>query len=436
MAAAKRAASYGAKVAIIEGDRVGGTCVIRGCVPKKLLVYGSLYKEYIEAAPGYGISFKDVKINSRVLLDNVRSEVDRLNKLHIDFLQRSGVQLIKGWASFIDSHKILVNSFESDGDNKIVFGNKILIAVGGVPIKPDIPGSEIGLVSDDMFLLEHLPKEIIIVGAGFIACEFACMLNNLGVKVRQIVRGEKILRGFDNDLSKLLQEQMESNGIMFNFNSSPISIEKKLNSIIINTNRNESFSTESILFAIGRSPRIKHMNFQSAGVLVEKNRIPIDGFQRTNVENIYAVGDVTNRINLTPVAVDEGRAFADSVFGDKPRSVNYDLVPTAVFSQPEIATVGLSEQKANEVFGDKEIIIYSAKFKPMSKALPKNGSPCLLKLVVQKSNQKIVGCHMLGEHSAEIIQMASIALLMGASKSDFDKTMALHPTVAEEFDTM
>ena len=436
LAAAKRASSHGAKVALIEGDRVGGTCVIRGCVPKKLLLYGSLYNEYIANAPGFGVHLKEARINSSELLNNVRKEVDRLNSLHIKLLEKSGVELIKGWASFIDSNNILIKTSQSNKKCLTIFGKKILIAIGGEPNRINIPGSNLGWVSDDIFLLKKLPKQIIIVGGGYIACEFSCILNNLGVKVRQQVRGNKLLRGFDDELSMVLQEEMNNKGIKLDFGCYPISITGEPGNIKVKSNKNVLNKSEAILFAIGRSPKIKGINLSAAGIFSSENRITIDANLRTNIRNIYAVGDVTNRINLTPVAIEEGRAFADSIFGNKKRTVNYDLVPSAVFCQPEISTVGLDEIKAKELYGNENIKIYKAKFKSMSEALPKRGGTCFLKLVVDIRTKKIIGCHMLGEHASEIIQMASIALGMGATKSDFDKTMALHPTVAEEFVTM
>ena len=437
LAAAKRAAAYGAKVAVVEGDRVGGTCVIRGCVPKKLLVYGSSYRQYIDDAPSYGVNLNKPDIDSSILLNNVRCEVDRLNILHKNLLEKSGIELIKGWASFIDSHNILIDDPSGpEKHQKRIFGERILIAIGGEPVRPAIQGSDLGLVSDDIFRLKKFPKEIIIVGAGFIACEFACIFNNLGVKVRQLIRGDNLLRDFDNDLSKLLQKKMEDDGIQLHFKTAPASIEKEYQSLIVKTTNTEIFKSETILFATGRSPKLNGMKLENAGIALNQNRISTDVHQRTNVPNIYAVGDVTNQINLTPVAIDEGRAFADTVYGNKPRTVNYDFVPKAVFSQPEIASVGLSEQQANELYGTPGIQIYKAKFRPMSKSIPKADGLCLLKLVVLGSNNKILGCHMIGEHAAEIIQMASISLLMGATKSDFDRTMALHPTISEEFVTM
>ncbi len=436
LAAAKRAAAHGAKVAIVEGDRVGGTCVIRGCVPKKLLVYGSLYKEYINNASAFGVEIKNVSFSTSKLLANVRAEVDRLNSLHIELLRKGGVQLISGWGSFVSGHTIQVSSHIDGEKFRTISGEKILVAVGGVPDRLSIPGSELAWVSDDIFEQKVLPENIIIVGAGFIACEFSCILNSLGLNVTQLVRGTSLLKGFDSDLSNILEKHMIERGIELNFETYPLSIQKINDNLHINTNHDKTINAKSILFAIGRKPRLKRLNLPAAGVRTDKGRITVDLRHQTNISHIFAIGDVANRINLTPVAVDEGRALSDFLFAHKNRKVNYELVPSAVFSQPEIAAVGLTEHQATELYGKDNIKIYRTKFKSMATALPKRGAPCLLKLVAIRNTGKIIGCHMVGEHSSEIIQMAAIALQMGATKSDFDKTMALHPTVAEEFVTM
>jgi len=436
LAAAKRAASYGAKVAIIEGDRVGGTCVIRGCVPKKLLLYGSLYKEYIENASGFGVAFKDAWIDPEILLSNVRSEVNRLNLLHIGLLKKCGVELLTGWASFIDCHTLLVKKNSNDKEVRKITGSKILIAVGGEPNRPDIPGSDLGWLSDDVFLQSRFPDNVLVIGAGFIACEFSCILNGLGVKVKQLVRGDQLLKGFDKDLSEVLIKNMKNNGIELEFGQYPVSIKGKPGNLSINTNLSSINNSGGVLFAIGRSPRLKGLNLSAAGVISGDNRVLVDEDNKTNISNIYAVGDVTNRINLTPVAVDEGRAFADTYYGNNPRKVNYEFVPRAVFSQPEIASVGLTEEEAIKFYGQKNIKTFRSSFRSMSTALPKRGAPCLLKLITKGNSQQVIGCHMVGEHASEIIQMGAISLSMGALKSDFDKTMALHPTIAEEFVTM
>ena len=433
LAAAKRAASYGAKVAIVEGDRVGGTCVIRGCVPKKLLVYGSAYRHLLGDAASYGWELPSYKPNPSTLLAHVRAEVDRLNQLHLGFLEKAGVKLITGWGRFEDGRTIAVGEQHYSA-------NRILIGVGGRPQRPQIPGADLGWVSDEMFLLEALPERIVIVGAGFIACEFACILNGLGVQVTQLVRGEQILRGFDREAALVVQEAMQAEGIDLRCQVNPTGITGSPGALTVHAQtwvcESDNLSCGGVLLATGRRPFLEGLNLEAAGVAVECDRIGVDADQRTNIPTIYAVGDVTDRINLTPVAIDEGRAFADTVYGNKPRQVNHELVAMAVFSQPELATVGLSEEQAVARCGAEVVKVVRAKFRPMAQALPKRGPAALLKLVVEIASGKVLGCHMVGEHSAEIIQMAAIAIGMGATKADFDRTMALHPSVSEEFVTM
>lgn len=436
LAAAKRAASYGARVAIVEGDRVGGTCVIRGCVPKKLLVYGSQYREYLECAPSFGVKWKDFSQDIGVLLENVRKEVDRLNKLHIANLAKAGVELISGWARFIDSNHVEVLNQPSGGGSRTLHAHHILIAVGGRPSRPSFPGAELGWVSDDMFLQANYPEKVVIVGAGFIACEFACILSGLGVQVSQLVRRDHLLRGFDRELSDAVVEGMKDRGIDLRFGQEPVSIKGTPGNLSLQTRGGDQLQCGGVLLATGRHPLIEGLNLEAAGVKTDSGKILVDPDQTTNVPNIFAVGDVTDRVNLTPVAIDEGRAFADSVFGQSPRRVDHDLIASAVFSQPELSTVGLTEEKAIERLGVDKIKIYRAKFRPLSQALPKTGPRCLLKLIVEIESDKVLGCHMVGEHAAEIIQMAAIAIGMGATKADFDRTMALHPTISEEFVTM
>jgi glutathione reductase (NADPH) len=434
LAAAKRAASYGARVAIVEGDRVGGTCVIRGCVPKKLLVYGSAYRHLLEAAPSHGWDVGQVRRDPARLLANVRAEVDRLNTLHIGLLEKAGVELVGGWGRFQAPGEVLVRS--GNGSERLLKGERTLIAVGGRPHRPAIPGAELGWVSDDMFLLEGLPEAVVVVGAGFIACEFACILNGLGVKVTQLVRGDHLLRGFDREASDTVAEAMQADGIAIRFAHSPAAISGSPGNLTLTTQSGEQLACGGVLLATGRRPFLEGLNLEAAGVAVEGHRIPVDAGQRTNVPGIYAVGDVTDRVNLTPVAVDEGRAFADTVYGKRPRQVDHDLIASAVFSQPELSGVGLTEEQAVERLGQEAIQVHRARFRPMSQALPASGPRVLLKLIVERSSGKVLGCHMVGEHAAEIIQMAAIAIGMGATKADFDRTMALHPSVAEEFVTM
>ena len=435
LAAAKRAASYGARVAIVEGDRVGGTCVIRGCVPKKLMVYGSAMRHHLHDAASYGWSIGETSHNSAELLQRVRAEVDRLNQLHIGFLEKAGVELVRGWGRFADANTVSVVD-PSDSELKRIKGDRILIAVGGRPHRPEIPGAELGWVSDDLFNLERLPERVVVVGAGFIACEFACILNGLGVQVTQLVRGSHLLRGFDLESSRAVQEAMEADGIDIRFTHSPAAIEGTPGDLTVITQSGERLPCNGVLLATGRRPFLQGLNLEAAGVAIEGHRIPVSTDQATNVAHIFAVGDVTDRVNLTPVAVDEGRALADTIWGRKPRQVDHELIASAVFSQPELSGVGLTEEAAIARYGADGVKVHRARFRPMSQALPARDPKVLLKLVVEVSSGKVVGCHMVGEHAAEIIQMAAIAIGMGATKADFDRTMALHPTVAEEFVTM
>ena len=436
LAAAKRAASYGARVAIVEGDRVGGTCVIRGCVPKKLLVYGSAYRHALSDAPSYGWEVTGVRHDSARLLANVRAEVDRLNDLHIGLLEKAGVSLFRGWGSFVAADRVVVRG--SDGEERELQAERVLIAVGGRPHRPSIPGADLAWVSDDMFLLESLPDSLVVVGAGFIACEFACILHGLGVKVTQLVRGDHLLRNFDREASRAVQEAMEEEGIEIRLAHSPAAITGDCapGDLTLTTQSGEQISCGGVLLATGRRPSLGPLNLEAAGVAVEGHAVAVDADQRTNVSSIYAVGDVTDKVNLTPVAVDEGRAFADSVFGGRPRRVDHDLVASAVFSQPELAGVGLTEEEAVGRYGSDALRIHRARFRPMHQALPARGPRVLLKLIVERSSDRVLGCHMVGDHAAEIIQMAAVAIGMGATKADFDRTMALHPSVAEEFVTM
>lgn len=427
LAAAKRAAASGASVAIVEGSRVGGTCVIRGCVPKKLLVYGSAVSEQLADAHSYGWPIAPVAPQTHVLLANVRREVDRLNGIHRAALQKAGVTLVQGWGRFLDAHRVAA------GD-AVLRGERILIAVGGRPVRPALDGAQLALVSDDLFLLERFPASMAIVGGGYIACEFACILAGLGVAVTQLVRGE-LLRGFDRECVAAVEAGMVERGIDLRKGTSPAGISATAGGRRLLLADGRHMDAAAVLLATGRRPFLEGLGLDAAGVEVEGARIPVDADQRTKVPHVFAVGDVTDRINLTPVAVDEGRAFADSQFGNRPRRTNHDLVASAVFTQPELATVGLAEEKAQQLIGDN-VAVHRARFRSMARALPKTGSPCLLKLVLDRRDQRVLGCHMVGEHSAEIIQMAAVAIGMGACKADFDRTMALHPSISEEFVTM
>ena len=436
LAAAKRAASYGARVAIVEGDRVGGTCVIRGCVPKKLLVYGAQARHQLADAPAYGLKLGPIQSDVPELLRRVRAEVDRINTVHKGFLEKAGVTLIPGWGRFTGPHNIGISKQRGGAISEEVTASRFLVAVGGRPARPQIPGIEKTWVSDDMFDLEDVPSSVLVVGAGFIACEFACILQGLGVSVTQVVRGPRLLRGFDIELTTSVLEGMRDRGIEVVFDQTVIAVEGDTGALTAQLSDGTSRACGGVLMATGRRPWLQDLGLQEAGINIEAGRIKVDSDSCTSVAHIAAVGDVTDRVNLTPVAIDEGRAFADSAFGTRHRRVDHELVASAVFSDPELATVGLSEEAAVVRFGAEGVVIYRARFRSMSRSLPASGPRCLLKLVLEKASDRVLGCHMVGEHAAEIIQMAAIAVGMGATKADFDRTMALHPSVSEEFVTM
>ena len=436
LAAAKRAAKYGAKVCIIEGDKIGGTCVIRGCVPKKLMVYAANSRKNILNSNGYGLTHEQLSFNSKYLLKSIRNEVDRLSELHLNALEKLNISIFKGWGRFKNKNELDVITSDKKNILKTISGEKFLISVGGKPIKLNIPGSEFSWSSNDIFELEKLPKSILIIGGGYIACEFACIFNNLGIHVTQLLRSNNLLNGFDLDLSSSLKETMKSSGVRLIFNDELIKIQKKEEFFDFILNSGQKFNAESSLYAIGREPNLDSLNIQELKLKMNGKFIEVNEFNQTNQSNIFAIGDVVDRPNLTPVAIEQGRVFADNFYGNLKRSINFEYIPKAVFSNPEIATVGLTEKEANNLYGSENIKIFKCKFKPMSDTFKNINSKCLLKLVVNKSNDKVIGCHMFGESSAEIIQMASIALSMGVTKKQFDSTMALHPTISEEYVTM
>ncbi len=432
IATARRAAEYGAKVGVAEYDRLGGTCVNRGCVPKKLMVYASHFPELFTDAEGYGWSGVQSQLDWHKMITAVNNEVIRLNGIYQRMLDNSKVEVLPGHGKFIDQHTIQV------GD-RVVTADKILIAVGGVPVRPDIPGIEHAIVSDDIFNLETQPKHMVILGAGYIGCEFACILNGLGTKVTQIIRPDLILRGFDHDLRSAIQDGMEHHGIEIIKNSQEILIAKTDTgvsvTVITKDNQSTILADAVSLAALGRRPNTDNLGLENVDVKTHHGAILVDKYSQTNVENIYAVGDCTDNIQLTPVAIGEGRAFADTMFGNKPRTMSYADIPTAIFTTPEAATVGLTEEEAREIHGDA-IKIYKSSFRPMYYTLPNKQEKTLMKLVVDTTTDKVVGAHMVGDHAAEIIQGVAIAVKMGATKADFDATVGIHPSSAEEFVTM
>ncbi len=436
LAAAKRAAKHGAKVAIIEGSKIGGTCVIRGCVPKKLMVYAASAKNNIKNSKGFGISFSDISFDSKILLKNVKNEVSRLSEMHCNSLSKLDVKVFNGWGNFVDQNHIDIVSPKTGKSICKVRGEKILIAVGGKPKSLKIPGSELLWSSNEVFELNNLPKSILIVGGGYIACEFACIFRNLGIDITQVIRSSNLLNGFDNDLSSSLKETIVSSGIELLQNDELASVNKNSDGLEINFKSGLKRIFNNGLVAAGREPNLENLKLNSIGLEMSGTYLKVNKYNQTNKKNIFAIGDIIEKPNLTPVAIEQGRVFADNFFGGLNRTINYEFVPKAVFTIPELATVGLTEKEAIEKYKKENIKIYKCKFVPMSNTFKENKNKSMLKLIVKKSDGIVLGCHMFGEASSEIIQMASVALIAGVTKSQFDKTMALHPTVAEEFVTM
>ncbi|AOY83961.1 glutathione-disulfide reductase [Moorena producens JHB] len=431
IATARRAAEYGAKVGIAEFDRLGGTCVNRGCIPKKLMVYACHFPDQFEEAQGYGWSKVHSTLDWTTMITAVNQETERLNGIYQRMLDNSKVELFQGYAKFADSHTIEI------GGRKVT-AQKILIAVGGHPVKPDIPGIEHAITSDDIFHLKEQPKRIVILGGGYIGVEFACILNGLGSEVTVVIRRDQILRGFDAEIGSEIQQAMEKHGIRVLNNSRIIAIENTsagLNVTVQGQSQTTIIADAVSLAATGRIPNIQNLGLENTGVAIENGAIAVDKYSLTTEDHIFAVGDCTDRMNLTPVAINEGRAFADTVFGGKSRIMSYENVPTAIFTTPEAATVGLSEAEAREKYGDA-VKVYRSRFRPMYYTLPGRDEKTLMKLVVDQNTDKVLGAHMVGDHAAEIIQGIAIALKTGATKANFDATVGIHPSSAEEFVTM
>ena len=429
--AARIAAGYGAKVAIAEEYRYGGTCVIRGCVPKKLFVYASHFAESFEDAVGFGWTTREVKFDWWTLISNKDKEIDRLNKVYMKNLEAAGVELHHCRAELRDAHSIRLV-----GEDRHVTAKYILIATGGVPnIDPGLPGVEHVITSNEAFHLESLPERIVVAGGGYIAVEFAGIFNGLGVETTLLYRGEKILRGFDEDVRDHLTAEMKKKGIDIICGEVFTKIEKKDGVLHGTLTNGDVIEADQIMFAIGRAPYTEGLGLEHAGVELKANgAIKVDEYSKTSVDHIYAVGDVTDRVALTPVAIREGHAFADTVFGGKDVKVDHSLIPTAVFSQPEIGTVGLTEAQAREQYG--EVDIYKSTFRPMKHTLSGRDERMLMKLIVEPQSDKVLGCHIMGPDAGEMAQLLGISVKMGATKADFDSTMAVHPTAAEELVTM
>jgi len=428
--AARIAAEHGARVMVAEEYRLGGTCVIRGCVPKKLLVYASRFRGEFEDAAGFGWTVPQMSFDWTTLIANKDREIARLEAAYGATLNRAGVKVVKSRAVLLDAHTAQM----ANGDR--VRAAYILIATGGAPSYGDsIPGIEHAISSNEAFHLPEFPRRVVIQGGGYIAVEFAGIFAGLGSHVTLIYRGENILRGFDDDVRQHLRVEMEARGIRVLTGCKVAAIEKAEGHYSVRLSSGNHVPAERVMFATGRHPNVAKLGLKEAAVEIAKNGgVAVDEYSRTTVQNIYAVGDVTNRINLTPVAIREGHAFADTVFGGKPTAVDHTNVPTAVFSEPEVGTVGLTETQARARLTRTDV--YKAMFKPLKATLSGRDTSVLMKLVVDGLSDRVVGCHVVGEGAAEMAQVAAIAVKMGATKADFDATIALHPTAAEELVTM
>jgi glutathione reductase (NADPH) len=428
--AARIAAEHGARVMVAEEYRLGGTCVIRGCVPKKLLVYASRFHGEFEDAAGFGWTVGQMSFDWTTLIANKDREIARLEAAYGATLSRAGVKVVKARATLVDAHTIHL----SNGEH--VRAAYVLIATGGTPgYGNPIPGLEHAISSNEAFHLAEFPRRVVVQGGGYIAVEFAGIFAGLGSHVTLVYRGENILRGFDDDVRQHLRVEMEARGIRVVTGRTITAIEQAGSHYSVHISDGNCVPADRVMFATGRFPNVAKLGLDAAGVETAKDgSVIVDDHSRTSVPNIYAVGDVTNRVNLTPIAIREGHAFADTVFGGKPTMVDHSNVPTAVFSEPEVGTVGLTEAEARARLSQTDI--YKAMFKPMKATLSGRATSVLMKLVVDGSTDRVVGCHVVGEGAAEIAQIAAVAVKMGARKADFDATIALHPTASEELVTM
>ena len=426
--ASRLAGGYGARVAICEEDRVGGTCVLRGCIPKKLLIYGSHFADHFEDAANYGWTVPEATHDWPQLIANKNAELDRLNGIYLRILRDNKVDLLEGRGVLVDEHTVEVGG-------KRITGENILIAVGGWPSNPDIPGIEHVISSNEALELKELPETMVIVGGGYIAVEFAGIFSGLGVEVTEIIRADSVLRGFDEDIRVSLDEEIRKRGINLMSETVVRSIEKTDNGYCLRLAGSETIDTDLVMYATGRRANTKGLGLEEAGVRMRDNgSIAVDEWNRTSVPHIYAVGDVTDRIQLTPVAIQEGRAVAETLFNDNPIIVDYDDVPSAVFSTPPIATVGFTEEEARHRYG--KVDVYISRFKPLIHTLSGRDERTIMKLIVDPNSDRVVGCHMMGMDAPEIIQGVAIALKCNATKAQFDATIGIHPSAAEEFVTM
>ena len=431
IAAARRASEHGANVALIEQHKLGGTCVNVGCVPKKVMWTTSRIAEVLEDAPDYGFSVPSINFDWSVIKKSRDEYISRLNTIYASNLNKSDVESVSGSAQFISSNAL-------QAGNDVYEAPHVLIATGSKPVMPQIPGTEHAISSDGFFELEHLPSKVVITGAGYIATEFAGVLNGLGSDVTMVLRKDQLLRGFDSSLTSIVQSQMHRSGVQFILNSGVVNIEKHSEKLRLTIADGSTIDeVDQFIIAVGRSPNTELLNIEAASIkLNDRGYIETDRFQNTSTQGVYAVGDVTGRVPLTPVAIAAGRHLSDRLFGNEADAcMDYDSVPSVIFSHPPIGTVGLSEDRARQRYGDS-VNVYQSEFKNMYYQVTKRSSPTLLKMITAGEDEKVVGCHIVGDFADEIIQGFSVAVKMGATKRDFDRTVAIHPTVSEEMVTM
>lgn len=427
-AARVAAGEYGARVGLAEEDRYGGTCVIRGCVPKKLMVFASSYRDTFQDARDYGWDVNDGPFDWHIFSGKMRDELDRLEGVYRKLLDGAGVDKFDARATLKDAHTVKL----STGEEKTA--KHILIATGGRPVRPELENAELGIVSDDIFHLDALPRSMLIVGGGYIACEFACILHGLGVDVTMYFRGGQILNGFDDEARGLVAEQMRTRGIDMHSGASIIEMEDRAGGTWVKSTTGKEKTFDKVFFATGRKPNSDDMGLEEIGVKLGRNgAVLVDEYSQTGVPSVYAIGDVTDRVNLTPVAIREGMAFVKTVFGGEPTPVDHALIASAVFTQPEMGTVGMTEEAARE---HEEVEIYATSFRPMQTAFAGRDDRVMMKLVVSKKDRTVLGCHIVAPQAGEMIQLAGIAVKMGATKEQFDQTCAVHPTMSEELVTM
>ena len=426
-AARVAASEAGAKVGLAEEDRYGGTCVIRGCVPKKLMVYASEFSRQLEDSIAFGWSVENSGFDWQKFRKKLHLELDRLEAVYRNLLRNAGVDTYDQRAKLLDQNTVVI------GKKKFT-ARKILIATGGRPFRPDIPGIENALVSDDIFNLEKLPKSIAIIGGGYIACEIASIMNGFGVRTKLIYRGDQILRGFDKEIRDHVAEEMVRSGVSISLNADVTKINVTASGLELTDPNDETETFDKVLAATGRRPNSDDLGLDDAGIQVgQTGEILVDSYSKSSRESVYAIGDVTNRSNLTPIAIREAMSFIETVFRDTPQKLDYRFIPTAVFTTPEVGTVGLTEEEAAQ-YGP--LAIYTTKFKSMRESFAGREDRIFMKLIVEEKNQKVLGCHFVSPFAGELVQLVAVAITMGATKLDFDKTIAVHPTISEELVTM